>query len=136
MKVDVKTLSALIIIIVMLASSFLGAINIVQQRIKTPPNIVEYEFDENIKKLLIQNYRTLITFKYNLDCEECLDTLYFLKDLVNRNTNQLFLQIISNERNYSIKIESMFGNKELNTPNTTEILKAICDLVYIELTDC
>lgn len=136
MKVDAKTLSAILIIVVMLASSLLGAINILQQKIKAPPNIVEYEFDENIKKLLIQSYRTLITFKYNLECEECLDTLYFLKDLVNRNTNQLFLQIINNERNYSISIESIFGNKELKTLNTTEILKAICDLVYIELADC
>ncbi|MCS7123373.1 MAG: hypothetical protein RMJ17_02255 [Candidatus Aenigmarchaeota archaeon] len=138
MKIEKKTIAALIILIVLLGSSFITIIEKNNVKIKLPPNIVDYEFDENTRILLINNYRTLIKFRYNLDCEECLDTLDFLIGLAKENSNQLFLQKIldNNIQNFSLIIESYFGEKEVNTLNQTEILKAICDLVYIELADC
>jgi len=134
-----KKVFGLIIIIIMLGSSFFGIASIFYTpKIKIPPPIIEHSLDSNTKTIIISNGATIMEFRFNKNCDECYNLLSFLENFVKENYPQIFLQKIedNNEKNFTLTIESNIGMENINEFNITKIMTSICNLMYIQPTDC
>ncbi len=139
----------LFLIAVMLFSTFAYAIiqrfNSGENGQLPKSNIINYQLDDNLKNAFIQYGVTMITFDYNLGCENCVaqkSTLEFFANEYKLNLDnpklsiddvygKIFLEEILDEGldKSKTKITSAYGEDEMIDANETQIVNSLCKLM-------
>ena len=108
-------------------------------------NIIDYQLDTKVKNAFMQYGVTIITFDYNLGCENCIaqkSTLEFFANEYKPNLNKpeitiegiygkIFLEELVDESldKSKITITSIYGKDELTDANETGIVSSLCNLM-------
>lgn len=94
-------------------------------------NIVNYQLDASLKDALIQYGRTIITFEYNLGCNNCVNQKSTLEFFANEYKEQIWLEEVSDESLdvSKITISSIYGEEKLVDANETGIASSMCNLM-------
>ncbi len=144
MKLKVKTSwIGLFLIATMLFSTFAYAIiqsfSSPSQNLQLPEtNIINYQLDPNLRAALLQYGVTLMTFDYNLVCEDCVNQKSNLEFLANEYKEQIFLEEIRDDSLSVSKltVESVYGKDELVGANETQIFHSLCKLMVAPPVSC
>ena len=110
-----------------------------KQDIKLPEtNIIGYYLDPNLKNALVQYGQTVITFEYNLGCNNCVDQKSALEFLANEYKQQIWLEEIVDESldDSKIMISSIYGEDKLVGGNETEVSSSLCKLMVAPPVSC
>lgn len=146
----------LFLIAIMLFSTFAYAIIqsfYPRQNVELPKsNIIDYRFDPNLKSALIQYGATIITFDYNLGCENCATQKSILEFFANEYKPSLDKSEITIEDIYGkiileelldgsldkskIIISSTYGEDSLIDANETDIFNSLCKLMVAPPVAC
>ena len=132
----------LFLIAVMLFSTF--AFAVIQsvspgQNAKLPEsNIIDYQLDPNLKNGLIQYGATVITFEYNLGCDDCVNQKAALEFFANEYKQQIWLEELVDESldKSKITISSIYGEDSLIDANETGIVSTLCKLMSAPPVTC
>ena len=132
----------LFLIAVMLLSTFAYAVIqslYPKQNVKLPEsNIIDYRLDPNLGNALIQHGATIITFEYNLGCNNCVNQKSALEFFANEYKQQIFLEEIVDENldKSTIAVSSFYGEDKLIDANETEIVNSLCKLMVAPPVTC
>ncbi|MBU5537079.1 MAG: hypothetical protein QXP82_00195 [Candidatus Aenigmatarchaeota archaeon] len=143
----------LFLIAVMLFSTFAYAIIqsfYPKQTVKLPEsNIIDYRLDPNLADVLIQSGATLITFEYNMGCDNCVNQKAALEFFANEYKQtiatvgkttlfSIYLEEIVDETldKSKITILSIYGEDKFVGANETEIFKSLCKLMVSPPATC
>lgn len=132
----------LFLIGVMLFSTFAYAViqSFYYKPVKLPTtNVINYKLDINLKNALMQySGATIITFNYNLACENCISQKSILEFYANEHKEQIFLEELLDDSldKSRITIESVYGKEELVDSNETQIFAALCKLMVAPPATC
>ncbi len=110
-----------------------------KQNVELPEtNIINYQLDANLKDALIQYGATIITFEYNLGCNNCVDQKYALEFFANEYKEQTWLEEILDDMldESIITISSVYGEDILADANETEIVNSLCRLMVTPPVAC
>jgi len=132
----------LFLIAVMLFSTF--AFAVIQsfypkQNTQLPEsNVIDYRIDANLANALIQYGATIITFEYNLGCNNCVNQKAALEFFANEYKQQIWLEKILDETLdvSKITISSIYGEDKLVDTNETEIVDSLCKLMAAPPATC
>jgi len=113
------------------AYAILSSLRSPEEEIKIPnEKIINFELNAQQRALLLQNYYTLIEYRYYSGCLECANIKNNLESLTMNSDNQIYLQeIVSDTNTVSVSITSLRGQKTLNNPTNEEIQTNICNLI-------
>lgn len=132
----------LFLIAVMLFSTFAYAVIqslYPKQNVKLPEsNIVDYQLDPSLKNALIQYGHTIITFEYNLGCNNCVNQKSALEFFANEYKQQMWLEELTDENldKSKITISSIYGENIITDGNETEIVSSLCKLMVAPPVTC
>ena len=136
MKLKFKTSwIGLFLIAVMLFSTFAYAIIqsfYPKQNTQLPKtNIIDYHLDSNLINALIQYGATVITFEYNMGCNNCPDQKATLESFANEYKQQIWLEEIVDQSldTSNITMSSIYGEDKLVDANETGIISTLCQLM-------
>lgn len=101
-------------------------------------NIIDYQLDTNLRDALIQYGATVITFEYNLGCNNCVNQKGALEFFANEYKQQIWLEEITDESldMSKITISSVYGDDSLVDANETQIVSSLCNLMVAPPTSC
>jgi hypothetical protein len=105
-------------------------------------NIINYKLIPELKNLLLRQGRTVITYEYNLMCDNCLEQKNFLEQMVSSDQfkRQLFLEeVLSNSTEKTmpnIIIFSAYNQRILSNATQDEIIDALCEVVISPPVGC
>lgn len=147
MKIKKPALIGLILLGLYIFSTFAFAIlQSVRSGVQLPKtNIIDYQINTQLRAAFIESGATILTFEYNLNCENCYEQKGFLENIANSFKQQLasdfynlYLEEILNETTEQslLTVQSNLGNKTLISPNQNETFNAICDLMTIPPAIC
>lgn len=103
-----------------------------KQNTKLPEtNVIDYHLDPELKNALIQYGSTIITFEYNLGCNNCVNQKAALEFFASDYKEQIWLEeILNNNLDISkIMISSLYGEDTLVDSNETSIVNSLCKLM-------
>jgi len=140
----------------MLFSVFAGPLlqsSNIQSNLDLPKtNIINYQLDTNAKNAFMQYGVTIITFDYNLGCENCIaqkSTLEFFANEYKPSLNKpeitiddiygkIFLEELVDESldKSKITISSVYGEDSLIDANETGIVSTLCKLMVAPPVAC
>lgn len=132
----------LFLIAVMLFSTFAYAVIqsfYPKQNAKLPEsNIIDYQLDANLKNALMQYGATVITFEYNLGCDNCVNQKAALEFFANEYKQQMWLEELVDESldKSEVTISSIYGEDNLIDSNEAEIIKSLCKLMVAPPVAC
>lgn len=146
-KTKIKTaIAGIVIIFLMLGSTFaysvLQSVKGGEKKEVTLPekNIVEQELTPEQESLLLSNGNTILKFRYNLACNNCLSQLSFLESLASSSQfkNQIMLEeiLVGDVTSPQLEITSMYGQDSLNNVTQEKILESVCGLMIQPPLDC
>ena len=94
-------------------------------------NVIGYRLDDNLRNALIQYGATVITFEYNLGCNNCVNQKAALESFANEYKQQIWLEEIVDESLDVSKISaaSVYGEESLHDANETGIVGSLCKLM-------
>lgn len=112
------------------AYAFLQSFNKPNQKLPTS-NVIAYSLESSLKNTLIQYGATIVTFDYNLGCENCVNQKAALEFYAKEYEKQIFLEeLLDNNLDKSkITVESAYGTEELVNANETQIVNTFCKLM-------
>ena len=101
-------------------------------------NIIDYQLDANLKNALIQYGATVITFEYNLGCDNCVNQKAALEFFANEYKQQMWLEELVDESldKSKITISSIYGEDSLVDANETGIVSSLCKLMAAPPVTC
>lgn len=132
----------LFLIAVMLFSTFAYAVIqsfYPKQNVKLPEsNIIDYQLDLGLKDALMQYGATIITFEYNLGCNNCVNQKSALEFFANEYKQQIWLEKIVDESldKSKMTISSVYGEDKLDDANETQIVSSLCKLMVTPPVTC
>lgn len=132
----------LFLIAVMLFSTFAYAVIqsfYPKQNTKLPEsNILDYQLDANLKNALMQYGATIVTFEYNLGCDNCVNQKSALEFFANEYKQQIWLEELVDESldKSKITISSVYGEDSLIDANETGIVSTLCKLMVAPPVTC
>ena len=110
-----------------------------KQNAKLPEtNIIGYYLDPDLRNALVQYGQTVITFEYNLGCNNCVDQKSALELLANEYKQQIWLEEIVDESlaDSKITIASVYGEDKLVGGSGTELSSSLCKLMVEPPVSC
>ncbi len=112
------------------AYAFLQSFNKPDQKLPTS-NVIAYSLESSLKSALIQYGATIVTFDYNLGCENCVNQKAVLEFYAKEYEKQIFLEeLLDNNLDKSkITVESAYGIEELINANEIQIVGTFCKLL-------
>lgn len=152
MRFKIKTSwIGLFLIAIMLFSTFAYAVIqsfYPKQKTELPKtNIIDYPLNSNLKNSLIQYGITVVTFSYNINCENCAIEKSILEFYATEHK-----QVLSNDGpvfsiyleelmdstldRSKISMESVYGKEELIGANETDIFNALCKIMVSPPVTC
>lgn len=101
-------------------------------------NIIDYQLDSNLRNALIQYGATVITFEYNLGCDNCVNLKASLEFFANEYKQQIWLEEMMDESldKSKIIISSIYGEDSLIDANDTQIVSSLCSLMVSPPATC
>lgn len=101
-------------------------------------NIVDYALDSGLVNALIQYGQTVITFEYNMVCNNCINQKAGLEFFANEYKNQIWLEELVNESldASTITISSPYGSERLTDADDTQIFESLCRLMAAPPVSC
>jgi hypothetical protein len=133
-----KTLIGMVLLVMMLLStftySFIGGFRTGSTEIPTG-NIVKYQLSPEQESKLVQQGKTIVTFTYTKDCNNCQEALNFLEQVATGYKDQVFL--VEKEGNStSILVKSMNGQRITGSITEERITSLLCDLMVQPPSTC
>lgn len=101
-------------------------------------NVIDYRLDANLANSLIQYGVTIITFEYNLGCNNCVNQKSALEFFANEYKQQIWLEEIRDDSLdvSTITIASIYGEDKLVDANETAIVNSLCKLMVAPPATC
>ncbi len=101
-------------------------------------NVIGYRLDDNLRNALIQYGATVITFEYNLGCNNCVNQKAALESFANEYKQQIWVEEIADEGldTSKIAVASVYGEEMLHDANETGIVGALCRLMVMPPAAC
>ena len=117
----------------------------IQQSLYTKPstdlpksNIIDYQLDSSLANEFVQQGATIVTFNYNLGCDNCIVLKSTLESYAKQYKQQVFLEeLLNNNLNQSqVTVTSIYGEERLVNANDTGIFSSLCKLMVAPPADC
>lgn len=101
-------------------------------------NIIDYQLDPNLRNALIQYGATVITFEYNMGCNNCINQKATLEFFANEYKQQIWLEEIVDESLdvSKITISSVYGEDNVVDANETQLYNSLCKLMVSPPVTC
>ncbi len=101
-------------------------------------NIINYQLDTSLRDALIQYGATVITFEYNLGCDNCVNQKAALEFFANEYKQQIWLEELLDDTldKSKIIISSIYGEDSLIDANETQIVSSLCKLMVAPPATC
>ncbi|MBI1978792.1 MAG: hypothetical protein HYS62_01875 [Candidatus Aenigmarchaeota archaeon] len=132
----------LFLIAVMLFSTFAYAViqSLYPKQAPTLPdsNIIDYALEPALKDALVQYGATVITFEYNLGCNNCVNQKATLEFFATDYKEQIWLEEIHDDNLdvSTIRMSSVYGEENLVDANETQIVSSLCGLMVAPPATC
>ncbi|MBI2005246.1 MAG: hypothetical protein HYS80_00600 [Candidatus Aenigmarchaeota archaeon] len=101
-------------------------------------NIINYQLDSSLRDALIQYGATIITFEYNMGCNNCVDQKSTLEFFANEYKQQIWLEEIMDDSldASEMTLSSVYGEDSLIDANETQIVNSLCNLMVAPPVAC
>ena len=100
-------------------------------------SIINYEIDNQTRKILLSRGYTLVKLKYSYFCDNCFGIKDYLERKAFENKDQMLLQEILTNNSYAIvEIESPNGYEKLEDPSIEKIKEVLCELMLRKPYEC
>jgi hypothetical protein len=133
MKFKLKPIHIGIILILVYLGSVVPMSRFKTSTVSLPKeNIINYKLTQEQENYAIGIGKTIISFEYDVNCDECLNRKEFLERIALQNKDQIILQEIpaTTENLTKLRIVSYYGEKILKNPSENEVWDALCLLMY------
>lgn len=133
-----KAIGAILILLIIISSLTFGItsnifffVRVEEKENIEIENFLYKELTISQRSNLISNGYTLVLAKFKKGCEECKEIEEFLLNLTKDSElkDQIIVQVLKNRNLNILRIESIFGTRNVNSLNKTIIFKNICDLL-------
>jgi hypothetical protein len=115
-----------------IAAAIMNAFRSPEESIPLPEQqIIDYEIEEKNRRILLQNYYTLIEYRYLTGCEDCVVIKNELVKITQNSDGQIYFQelVSSYNKDPIVTITSLRGQKNLEQPTKEELEETICNIL-------
>jgi thiol-disulfide isomerase/thioredoxin len=132
-----NTLVGIALLSILLLSTFAYSfISFSRERVEVPTgNIVKYRIQQDQEERLVQEGKTVVTFTYTRECNDCKKLINFLEQVANSYRDQIFLVEVEGNST-SIFIKSRNGQRIIGSITEERITKLLCDLMVQPPSSC
>lgn len=109
-----------------------------EQTLQIPTGVIDYELSANQQVELLRAGYTIMDYRYNFACEQCIKERSLLSQIVQSREfqNQIVLQEILSENAGNLTIKSVFGEETLTNFDSTDVTSSLCRIVASPPPEC